>query len=321
LGKDWPSHRVASKIGGADLFGFGKRKCKECGGALAAMEALSDRADDLMKSSALGSAEPIADMCVACRVKLTKGAQSLAMNLHVMEARRIETEEKAEEAPPPPNMPSPQERKIAQIAQAASDDPKPAYEPGGGYKTEEEKQALFNAPRFEQIGNFPQLLLWIVGTKVGRNVAVAVFIFAAMIINSFPSDDDVYAPEEAVATEVPPPVAEPPLEEVVPPPTAQPQVPIPTGFARPANNPGSWATTNDYPSRALNQGREGTTAFLLVVNPQGAVTDCVITQSSGHTDLDDATCGSIRRRARFERAPVGTPVRGYRNRVTWRIPE
>jgi periplasmic protein TonB len=94
--------------------------------------------------------------------------------------------------------------------------------------------------------------------------------------------------------------------------------------AKPKNNPGSWATTNDYPSRALSQEREGTTTFRVTVGADGKVTDCSVTGSSGHGDLDAATCSNVKRRARFDPALSndGSPTTGsYSNRVTWRIPK
>jgi periplasmic protein TonB len=94
--------------------------------------------------------------------------------------------------------------------------------------------------------------------------------------------------------------------------------------AKPKNNPGGWATTNDYPSRALSQEREGTTGFRVTVGSDGKVTDCQVTASSGHGDLDAATCSNVKRRARFEPAKDkdGNPTSGsYSNRVTWRIPK
>lgn len=94
--------------------------------------------------------------------------------------------------------------------------------------------------------------------------------------------------------------------------------------AKPKNNPGSWATTNDYPSRALSQEREGTTTFSVTVGPDGKVSGCSVTGSSGHADLDAATCSNVKRRARFDPALTndGSPTSGsYSNRVTWRIPK
>jgi periplasmic protein TonB len=93
---------------------------------------------------------------------------------------------------------------------------------------------------------------------------------------------------------------------------------------RPKNNVGSWANTNDYPSRALNQGREGTTGFRVTYGADGKATDCQVTSSSGHADLDAATCSNVKRRARFEPGldKAGNPVGGsYSNRITWKIPK
>jgi periplasmic protein TonB len=107
-------------------------------------------------------------------------------------------------------------------------------------------------------------------------------------------------------------------------PSACPKVENKSRPLKPKNNPGSWATTNDYPSRALSQEREGTTGFRVSVGPDGKVTDCQVTASSGHGDLDAATCSNVKRRARFDPAldASGNPTSGsYSNRVTWRIPK
>jgi protein TonB len=113
---------------------------------------------------------------------------------------------------------------------------------------------------------------------------------------------------------VPPPA--PPAPP--PPPRVQPKDPEPRG------NPGNWATPNDYPRRALREEREGTTRFRVTVNTEGRVSDCQVTGSSGHADLDEATCQNITRRARFKPATdgEGQPTTGsYSNSVRWVIPE
>lgn len=132
------------------------------------------------------------------------------------------------------------------------------------------------------------------------------------------------APPPPVTVVNTPPPAPPPMV-VLPPPPAAPPPPrfTPTG-AVPRGNPGAWATTNDYPSRALREEREGTTGFRVSVGPDGRVTDCQITSSSGHPDLDAATCDNVRRRARFNPAKdgEGQPTTGtYANRVRWVIPK
>lgn len=124
-----------------------------------------------------------------------------------------------------------------------------------------------------------------------------------------------------------PPVALPPAPVAVPAPPAPPPPPAPKYSpvaAKPKGNPGNWATTNDYPSRALREEREGTTGFRLTVGPDGKVVDCTVTRSSGSADLDEATCSNIRRRARFDPAKDGdgNPTTGsYASSVRWVIPK
>jgi periplasmic protein TonB len=148
----------------------------------------------------------------------------------------------------------------------------------------------------------------------------------------------VVSPPPLVKTVTPPPVIRtvetpPPAAPIVPTaappaPSAPPPPPPPPVAKRPnpvpKGNPGNWANTNDYPSRALQQEREGTTGFRVTVGPNGRVTDCQITSSSGHPDLDQATCTNVTRRARFDPALDGNgqPTTGsYSNRVRWQIPK
>ncbi len=134
------------------------------------------------------------------------------------------------------------------------------------------------------------------------------------------------APAPQVQTvNVAPPVALPPAPVALPPAPVAPPPPrfTPKGAA-PKGNPGSWATSNDYPSRALREEREGTTGFRVSVGTDGKVTDCQITRSSGSPDLDEATCANVRRRARFTPATdgEGNPTTGsYANSVRWVIPK
>ena len=121
--------------------------------------------------------------------------------------------------------------------------------------------------------------------------------------------------------EAPPP---PPPIVLAPPPPAAPPPRVAAKRAVPKGNPGNWATTNDYPSRALREEREGTSGFRVTIGTDGRVTDCQITSSSGHSDLDAAACENIRRRARFTPATDsdGQPITDtYSNRVRWVIPK
>lgn len=113
----------------------------------------------------------------------------------------------------------------------------------------------------------------------------------------------------------PTPVAAPPPP---PPPRQAAKAAVPRGA------PGNWVTPDDYPSRALREEREGSTGFRLAIGPDGKATDCQITSSSGHGDLDAEACKMLLRRARFKPAEdsSGAPMAGsYASRVVWRIPE
>lgn len=109
-----------------------------------------------------------------------------------------------------------------------------------------------------------------------------------------------------------------------------PDVPPPIRIARPASAPrpitGSrikWPDQRDYPPAAYVAKEEGTTAFQMDVDAQGAPSNCIVTQSSGSESLDNATC----RRAmetRFEPQldKENNPVDGvYRSEMRWEIRE
>ncbi|VWX59714.1 energy transducer TonB [Sphingorhabdus sp. 109] len=132
----------------------------------------------------------------------------------------------------------------------------------------------------------------------------------------------VVAPRPVIRTV---PTAPPPPAPVVAAPPAPPPPPPPQrANPEPRGNPGNWANANDYPSRALREEREGTTRFRLTVGANGRVTDCQITGSSGHADLDQAACKNLTRRARFRPSldANGEPTTGYyANAVRWQIPE
>ena len=113
------------------------------------------------------------------------------------------------------------------------------------------------------------------------------------------------------------PIQAPPAPAAPPPPRIQPKKAVPKG------SPASWATTNDYPTRALREERAGTTGFRVSVGPDGRVTSCSVTSSSGSPDLDEATCSNVTRRARFTPATdgEGNPTSdSYSNRIRWVIP-
>ncbi|MDB5725633.1 MAG: outer rane transport energization protein TonB [Novosphingobium sp.] len=120
------------------------------------------------------------------------------------------------------------------------------------------------------------------------------------------------------------PVPNPPPPPIPPPPAAPPPPSFTPKSAVPKGNPGSWATTNDYPSRALREERAGTTGFRVSVTADGRAGSCTVTSSSGSPDLDEATCANVSRRARFNPAMDGEghPTTGsYSGRIRWVIPK
>jgi periplasmic protein TonB len=91
----------------------------------------------------------------------------------------------------------------------------------------------------------------------------------------------------------------------------------------PLANPGEWVSSSDYPSAALRSQLEGVSKFILTIDPNGIVVNCLISVSSGSSELDAATCRLITDRARFEpaRNNRGKPITGsWANSVRWQIP-
>jgi protein TonB len=73
---------------------------------------------------------------------------------------------------------------------------------------------------------------------------------------------------------------------------------------------------SDYPRRAFEARRTGTVYLRFVVAPDGRVSDCAVTRSSGTPELDATTCRLILRRFRYRPArdasgqPIAEVVRG-----------
>jgi protein TonB len=108
-----------------------------------------------------------------------------------------------------------------------------------------------------------------------------------------------------------------------PPPPPPPHPAFTIKGASPIGNPASWAMTDDYPARDLDEGHEGTTVFHVTVGADGRVSGCDIVRSSGFRGLDLAKCRAVTKRARFRPATDGNgqAVAGsYSNSVRWQIP-
>lgn len=145
----------------------------------------------------------------------------------------------------------------------------------------------------------------------------------------------IVAPPPPISFERPAPVVQtvalppPPVPVTVvaapPPPPPPPAAPRFTPKnPSPKGNPGSWASTDDYPGAALRKEEQGTTRFRVSVGADGRVTGCTVTGSSGFGDLDSATCSLISRRGRFAPATdgEGKPTAGsWSSQVRWEIPK
>lgn len=93
--------------------------------------------------------------------------------------------------------------------------------------------------------------------------------------------------------------------------------------AKPRNDPSRWLSDDDYRPSWARRELTGTARFRLEIAASGKVTDCRVTGSTGHAELDQATCALVTRRARFEpaRGTSGEPVAGsYAGAVQWELP-
>ena len=139
----------------------------------------------------------------------------------------------------------------------------------------------------------------------------------------------IVAPPPIVRTNTAPPpmvitpVAPPPQITVAPP---RPAPPPPPRTVKPASakaNLASYVSNDDYPDSAIRNEEQGTTGFRLDVGPDGRVTGCTITSSSGSSGLDNATCRLMKSRARFTPATDATGNRvsdSVSSRIRWVLP-
>jgi periplasmic protein TonB len=114
-------------------------------------------------------------------------------------------------------------------------------------------------------------------------------------------------------TTVAEPPAPPPPPVIVPPPPAAPPPPSQARGAK-AKNQGRWAARiqENYPASALRAERQGRVGVRVVIGPDGRVSGCTVTSSSGSSDLDSAACAGMQRYAQYEPAldAAGNPTTG-----------
>jgi protein TonB len=126
----------------------------------------------------------------------------------------------------------------------------------------------------------------------------------------------------------------PPVQQVVvyDPPVAPPVAVEPAPAAKPRKvepararaNLASYVSDEDYPNAAVRNEEQGTTRFRLGVGPDGRVSECTITGSSGSPALDSATCRLMKQRARFvpARNSAGEPTSdSVASAIRWVLPD
>ncbi len=93
--------------------------------------------------------------------------------------------------------------------------------------------------------------------------------------------------------------------------------------ARAKANLASLFTDQDYPAEALAAREQGAVGFTLDIGPNGRVTACTVTRSSGSSALDVTTCGLMQSRARFTPATDaggGAVPDRMSGRIVWVLP-
>lgn len=94
--------------------------------------------------------------------------------------------------------------------------------------------------------------------------------------------------------------------------------------AKPADDPGSWITSDDYPPSALRENLQGAVGMRYTIQPDGHVRDCTVTKSSGSALLDGTACGIFTLHARYwpARDRTGRAIAAVeRQTVRWQIPK
>lgn len=82
-------------------------------------------------------------------------------------------------------------------------------------------------------------------------------------------------------------------------------------------------TAADYPLESIRAREEGRVSVTLTIAPDGRVSDCAVSRSSGFSRLDSEACRLLVERARFEPAldSAGRPVGWVAPwAVEWRLP-
>ncbi len=317
------------------MFGFFGRKslkapvCGNCGEPRPLVHTGEAGADDLLKNSKLsrGDYSVICQKCASSigarydyrpdysRVSGSPGRDSLSTGERDDRAETSPEAIPAEDLEPGTGYHADAQDNLYLDDASQSDDPYASYEPGNGYHTDDEiREDEQRAGKLSAFLSGPSRDLPRPFRKPLVDLAVFIGIcLAAWFWVDQPSEQDPTAQYDAPATS---PLRSPEggdsalrSEAIIPP--------------VPAGNPGGWISSGDYPVAALREERSGAVEFQLRISETGDVTACDILASSGHADLDTASCSALMSRARFSPAKnaSGQAVRSsYTNTVRWQLP-
>jgi len=152
-------------------------------------------------------------------------------------------------------------------------------------------------------------------------------ISAPPVLNRFQTPTPMNAPPPPPAVpfnpQPPAPAPAPPGPPPAPPPPPPPPPPPRQAARAPVHRSGT-ITNDDYPASAIRAEAQGTTTISMTVGPDGRVTGCTVSRSSGNGALDSTACSLAQRRFRFTPAQDenGNNVAGRATRsVRWELPE
>ena len=153
-----------------------------------------------------------------------------------------------------------------------------------------------------------------------------------------PPPDEVIPPPVAPPQQINISVSPPPIRTVDTPPPPAPPVrivppsappappPPPPSQARGASPDGlaGWSRRiqENYPARAVRDEIEGRVGVRVTIGPNGRVSDCSVSNSSGSSILDEAACAGMRSYARFNPAldAAGNPTSGnYSTTIVYQL--
>jgi protein TonB len=92
---------------------------------------------------------------------------------------------------------------------------------------------------------------------------------------------------------------------------------------QPRREPAGYVSETDYPDAALLAKEEGRVAFSVEIGIDGHASNCMVTSSSGSSDLDASTCRLMVRRGRYTpaRDNQGMPMSArIEQELNWKLP-